>query len=50
MKLLFPFVTKQASLMRRSTVLSLSLKLVLPGRGRAQKIVKDLAQKKAATK
>ncbi len=30
-KTLFPFFTKQTTLMRRSTVLSLSLQLVFPG-------------------
>jgi hypothetical protein len=31
LKILFPFDTKQATLMRRSTVLSLLLQLVFPG-------------------
>ncbi len=31
MKILFAYVTKQASLMRRSTVLSLPLRLAIPG-------------------
>jgi hypothetical protein len=33
MKILFPFLQKQATLMRRSTVLSLPPQLVFPGLG-----------------
>jgi hypothetical protein len=37
-KLLFAFLTKQATIMRRSSVLSLTLQLVFPGEGLLNKL------------
>jgi len=46
LKILFTFITKQATLKRSSTVLSLPLQLVFPGRGiifhEAKKFLSDL--------